>query len=174
MSDMKIIKLTSDGTYILDKDYIRPGSDLPKSAISASDGNIVIAGFSNSFSNKNRAWLTKINWDGDLIWENTIGRKNEHIYLYGPNTIFEDTNKNLLLAAESSGDMYAIKTNNEGKLIWDKTLNSDETIGSFDGARSIIELSNGEIILIGRKEDEENTSLSGASSDIWIVKLKEN
>lgn len=184
-SNLKYIKLTSDGTHIWEKEYGGSKSDYSRSAILTNDGNIVIAGYSNSFDDNSRAWLLKINWDGDILWENSIGREDAKIYLNGSSAIIEDVNSNLLIAAESSpliigndfyaySDMYSIKVNKEGKLIWDKTFNSTETFKSFDSATSIVELSNSEIILVGDKEAEENPRFDGTTSDIWIIKTKEN
>lgn len=185
-SNMKCLKVSSDGLHIWEKEYGGLNGDFPRSAILTKDGHIVIAGYSNSFDDNYRVWLTKINWDGDVLWENSIGKKDALKYLHGSSAIIEDKDSNLLIAAESSplvpntnnfyaySDMYTIKTSQEGKLIWDKILNSTETISSFDSAKSIIALTNGEIILIGDKEDEENPRFDSSTSDIWIVKIKEN
>lgn len=185
-SNMKCLKVSPDGLPIWEKEYGGLKSDYPRSAILTRDGHIVIAGSSNSFHDNQRVWLTKINWEGDILWENSIGKKDAKKYLWGGSAIVEDKDSNLLIAAESSplvpnsqdfyaySDMYTIKTSPEGNLIWDKILNSTETIRSFDNAKSIIALTNGEVILIGDKEDEENPRFNSRTSDIWIVKIKEN
>lgn len=183
-SNMKLINLDPNGVILWENEYGGYKDDFPKSAISASDGNILIAGYSNSYSNNYKIWLVKMNWDGNYIWESPIGTERAEIYVKGPSAMVEDKNNNLLIAATSSfgvyGDMYAVKASSEGKLVWDKNLNSTENkpssiekLKSFDGAYSIIELSNGEIILVGRKEDEENPRFDGTTSDIWLVKIRE-
>lgn len=185
-SNMKCLKVSPDGLPIWEKEYGGLKGDFPRSAILTRDGHIVIAGSSNSFDNNQRVWLTKINWEGDVLWENSIGKKDAKKYLWGSSAIVEDKDSNLLIAAESSplvpntqdfyaySDMYTIKTSPEGNLIWDKILNSTETIKSFDNGKSIIALTNGEIIIIGDKEDEEHPRFDSGTSDIWVVKIIEN
>lgn len=185
-SNMKCLKVSPEGLPIWEKEYGGLKGDFPRSAILTKDGHVVIAGSSNSFDDNQRVWLTKINWEGNILWENSIGKKDAKKYLWGSSAIVEDKDSNLLIAAESSqlvpntpnfyaySDMYMIKTSPEGNLIWDKILNSTETIESFDNAKSVIALTNGEIILIGDKEDEENPRFDSRTSDIWIVKIKEN
>lgn len=178
-ANMKLIKLDSDGTLIWEKDYGGSKNEFPKSAISTNAGNIVIAGYTNSYSAKYKIWLVKMDWDGNIIWENTVGNENGSIFVNGPNTnaLIEDRDNNLLIASSISfayyRDMYAVKTNNNGELLWDKILNSTANIKSFDGATSFIELADGAIVLVGHKEDEVNPRFDGTTSDIWFVKMIE-
>lgn len=186
--DLKLIKLNSEGVFQWEQIYDRSGSlNHPQSVIKSNDGNFIISGWSNSFNIGHAdIWIIKIDWDGNVVWENAIGKPNHFTEIFGRNSIVEAQDGNLLIAAQisdewepcpfcgtSETDVFAVKTDSGGNLIWTKTISSLET-RSYDGAHSVIELDSGEIVLIGHKQDELLSVLDGAHSDIWIIRLQES
>lgn len=177
---MKLIKINTLGEVVLEKVYGGPATDIPNSIVKTSDGNLVIGGYSESFVKRMSIWLIKVNWEGDVIWEKRYEGDEAYVWASGPSAITEDKNQNLLIAGAISfldsrpfADMYALKTDKQGEKIWDIHLNSTETHVSFDGATSIMELTGGEIVLVGYKEDEENPWFNWYTRDLWVVHLKE-
>jgi hypothetical protein len=184
-SDLKLIKLNAEGIFQWDKLIGDSNNEYPRSVISSSDGNLIISGWTNSSSiGHYDIWVTKIDWKGNIIWKNSIGEKNKAIEIDGSTSIIESSDNNIYIAATISDehcsncppletDVFIAKLNSNGNKLWTKTISSVET-KSFDGAKSVIELNNGEIILAGYKEDESYPILDGTRGDIWILKITKN
>jgi hypothetical protein len=73
-TDAYVLKIDADGDTLWARRYGGGSGDVARSVIEASDGNYVIAGYSNSWSAGDLDfYVIKIDPDGNLIWETTIG-----------------------------------------------------------------------------------------------------
>jgi hypothetical protein len=83
--DFHLIKLGSSGNVLWDKSYGGSNYDIMSSAIfDARDGTIVLIGYTYSndrmvtgFSGDTDMWVVKLNKNGSLVWEKTIGGAGE-------------------------------------------------------------------------------------------------
>ena len=155
------------------------------------DGNYILAGVSGSniYGDKTESnlgefdyWIVKIDTEGNILWQNTIGgNKDEDLY-----SISLTSDGGFILAGvsesdisydktepnyEGSYDFWIVKVNNVGIIQWDKTIGG--TLNERYG--DIIETSDGGFLLGGYS----NSYASGNKSencflgtyDYWVIKL---
>jgi hypothetical protein len=181
--DLTLNKVDSQGNPIWRKNIVRNGDDWGLTMIRLGDGKILLSGVTNSFGPGVRnVWLLKLDWDGNILFEKAFGKPRYLIDSNSPVGLIETKNGDLLLA-QTIGvpygtwgdyiletDMYIIRTDAGGNHIWDKQFGTTKPY-FWDAANSILELSNGEIIVAGSKEDDQNSDGDGYSTDIWVIKI---
>ncbi|WP_428740969.1 hypothetical protein [Tenacibaculum sp.] len=112
-ADVWVIKITPQGNLLWQKNYGGSSFDVGRSVNKTSDGGFLIGGSSrstdNNFENKgqNDALILKIDKDGNLIWQKTIGG-TEIDYCYDA---VELTNGSIIAVGESSSNNQDITTN---------------------------------------------------------------
>jgi hypothetical protein len=79
-ADLFVIKISEDGDLLWNRSYGGSSFDVPRSINPTIDGGFVIAGSSRSSDGdvaknqgQNDAWIVKIDNNGRLLWETTIG-----------------------------------------------------------------------------------------------------
>lgn len=78
-ADICIVKIDGNGSLLLQKNLGGSNFDVGNSIVKTPDGNFLISGSSRStdqnISNhgQNDAWLLKVNSEGNLLWQKTIG-----------------------------------------------------------------------------------------------------
>ncbi len=183
-----LYKLNNIGDIEWRKQISKEPSDLNRSLLFTSDNNLLISGITKRLGpDKSNLWLVKTDMEGNILWENGFGK--EH-YLFNTNgndsatEIIESESGSLYMTsggkfypAEGSptlqSNIWVFKINPfDGRLIWSKEFGSNE-LYTWDLSYSIAELNNGELIVVGNKEDDETTTIS-FTGDFWIMKLQEN
>ncbi|REH56607.1 hypothetical protein C7448_101649 [Tenacibaculum gallaicum] len=112
-ADLWAIKITNQGELLWQKNYGGSSFDVGRSIKKTSNGNFLISGSSrsadNNFTNKgqNDALIMKIDTDGNLLWQKTIGG-TEIDFCYDA---VELTNGNIIAVGESSSNNQDITTN---------------------------------------------------------------
>ena len=112
-ADLWAIKITTDGELIWQKNYGGASFDVGRSIRKTIDGGFLISGSSrsadNGFTNKgqNDALILKIDANGNLQWQKTIGG-TEIDFCYDA---LELTNGNIIAVGESSSNNQDIVTN---------------------------------------------------------------
>jgi len=158
--DMHIIKIDENGNKEWEKYYGGNSYEYGKAIIETNDGYI-IAGTSNSGGLTEfdyNAWLIKIDFNGNEIWNRTYGEINHQD---GANSIIETENENYIITGYTYSyvnrdeDLWVFKINKTGTVIWSNTFGGN----GFDEGRSIVEVDDGYVIA-GRK-----------SSDAWLLKV---
>lgn len=127
-------------------------------------------------------WIVKLENDGDISWDKTIGGSN---YDYGLSVV-QDTDNNYILGMYSNSDTSGDKTE-DSKGFYDfwvlsisesKTINWQKTIGGADDDKlsKIIKDNSNEYILAGSSvsniSDDKTENNNLATNDYWIVKLQ--
>lgn len=78
--DFYIIKTEADGDTIWTKTFGGTGFDRAIDIVKTTDGNILIGGYTTSFSGKGDLHFIKINGNGDTLWTKKIGTPyNDHL-----------------------------------------------------------------------------------------------
>ena len=139
------------------------GNDLLYSVFQTSEGDFVAGGTSAG-----DFYLVKMNSDGELLWEKTLGLsdRNENAYDMAPTA-----DGGAVLAGTCDGnppqtwfsDIYIIKTNADGYITWDSQLGMD---GIGETCRAIQQTSDGGYILCG-----DVWSSSETGYDVILMKL---
>ena len=78
-----MVKITPQGELLWEKSIGGSNFDVARSIKSSQDGNFILSGSSrsddfdvNNNKGQNDAWVLKINANGDVLWETTIGGSN--------------------------------------------------------------------------------------------------
>jgi hypothetical protein len=129
ISDVYVVKTDADGNLVWAKTFKRTSYDGVRyescqgySLVGSHDGGFVIAGFTES--GLKHAYLLKITWDGEAVWEKTFeGVDNEISY-----SVKATPDNGYIMA----GDAYMIKTDDNGNLEWDKDIRQLAYIYSID------------------------------------------
>lgn len=189
--DFWVIKLDSNRNIIWDKTYGGNGTDRLTSIIETNDGGYLIGGVSNSnisgdktenSRGLNDIWLIKINSNGNIEWQKTIGGND----IDSLGSIINTNDKGYILAGSSmsnvsgektensrgfGGDFWILKIDEDGTILWDKTIGGN----NGDYAKTIRKTFDGNYIIGGdsssiiSSEKTENSICN--STDIWLVKI---
>jgi hypothetical protein len=182
--DFWVTKISTSGTLIWEKSFGGTQIDEARAIVESNDGNFIIAGDTRSndinvSENKGAAdlWLIKINFEGNLLWEKTIGGTNFDV----ARSIHKTANNNLVIAGSSrssdgqvtnnqgQNDAWTLKINAIGNLIWQHTVGGT----NIDYAYSVTQLNNNSIITVGdSSSDDGDISENKGFSDLLIIKMK--
>ena len=181
-----VMKIDATGTFLWEKFY---GGSLGETAYSidqTSDNGFVVAGVTSS-SNGNvtgnhggkDAWVIKIDANGNLQWQKTIGgTKTDQA-----NWVRQTSDGGYIVACETNStngdaignhgtyDFLIVKLDASGNITWKKLLGGS---GS-DKAHSICQTSDGEYIAVGETYSTNgNVTGNHGQSDYWVVNLDAN
>ncbi len=188
--DYWLIKTDGNGNTIWDKTLGGSGIEIFYDCIATNDNGALIVGYSNSPISGDKTenliggvydiWVVRIDANGSIIWENTIGGNGS------------DTPKSVCLTADggflivgssdsnSSGDktensrgfqdFWVVKLDPNGAVQWDKTIGGS----GYDIASKIIPLSDGNFLITGYSTSSisgEKNENSRGGHDFWILKI---
>jgi len=146
--DILLIKMNSSGDTIWSKTYGGTESDYGKNIIATSDGNLLIAGKTESFGagSFGDIYFLKINLNGDTLWTKTYSDPDQEV----PFSLIETINEEYLVTGTNEDNsnprgLYLLKVNSSGEKLWSKTIGS----GLWKWGYSTIELSNGDLLTCG-------------------------
>jgi hypothetical protein len=163
--DAWVIKLDKSGIIIWDKTFGGSGDDYALSLIQTDDGGYAVAGWTESKgAGGEDAWIIKLDYEGNIIWDRTYGGRNNDVAL---SLIQTDDGGYAVAGVTSSfgageGDFWIIKLDHEGSRVWDKTFGGSDD----DWACSIIQHTDGSYIVAGY-----TNSKGAGGEDAWIIKL---
>ena len=110
--------------------------------------------------------LTKLNINGDVLWEKKIiGNYSYQLY-----SVKETKDKGFILVGSSSSccykDLCLIKIDSSGNKLWEKMYGSDwEEVG-----KDVIQTSDNGFLVVGRAPNP----FSGGEYKLWLLKMDEN
>lgn len=187
--DYWILKLGNNGYIEWQKTFGGNLAENIATVISTTDGGILIAGSSLSGVSGDKTeeciggsdiWLIKLNEDGNILWQKTIGGSESD----SVNSLVENIDGSIVLAASSSSPISGNKTENSRGLsdIWLIKLDqfgailNQKTIGGSgrDIALKIINSPNGSYIISCESDSPisgEKTNNCKGGSDEWILKI---
>jgi hypothetical protein len=189
-----ILKLDSLGNLQWQKNYGGNIDDIPGEIIETLDGGYLIAGASNSHISGDKSefnigypnstardyWVLKLDSQGNLQWENTIGgtlvdeafsavQFSDSTYLLiggSSSEIFADKT----VASKGSYDYWLVKLRTDGSIIWDKSIGGSGSDFPWSSAL----LNNNEVVIAGASESGisgDKTDINYGLTDFWIVKI---
>jgi hypothetical protein len=169
--------------------------DVCKKIIQTPDQGYLVVGYSNSNISGDKTvnsngnldiWLVKLNSEGQIVWQKTIGGSNGELV----GDMISTSDGGYVLAASSSSDIsgdktenskgltdiWIVKINDLGVILWQKTIGGS----SNDGATAIQETTDGGYIVGGGSASDisgDKTEPCFVSADftekrdIWVLKL---
>ena len=188
-SDFWVVKLNSSGDLLWQKTYGGTNEDEARSVQQADDGGYVIIGFTTSndgdvvtgFHGSRDYWIIKVDTNGVLQWQKTIGGSNYDMASSSEKTndggyIICGTSNSYdgdITNSFSSYDFFVVKINNSGNIVWHKNYGGSQ----YDGASCIKKTSDGNYLIAGSTYSNNDDLLgnlnSNGTSSFWIIKIND-
>jgi hypothetical protein len=149
-SDVLLVKTSSEGDTLWTKTYGGESFDSGLKIMNTSDGNLLIAGKTESFGADSFGdiYLLKVNKNGDTLWTKRYADPDQEF----PTHIMETSDGNYLVTGNNmesgignTNETYLLKVDPDGEKIWDRKYGPNEWEWSY----SSVELSDGEILTCG-------------------------
>ncbi|QMU31035.1 GEVED domain-containing protein [Adhaeribacter radiodurans] len=192
--DFWLVKISGTGAKLWDKRYGGSGFDELKQIQELANGNIVLAGNSNSPSGGNKSqnsrggkdyWVIKINGKGSPLWDKRYGGSlDENLesitltlnggFLLGGSSL-SGKNGDKTQASQGGSDYWLVRVDGNGNKVWDKRYGGAGEDNLMDlGSTGT---STGNFFLAGHSTsgiggDKSQTSQGG--KDFWMIKINDN
>lgn len=148
-SDVLLIKINSSGDTIWTRTYGGVDADYGKNIISTSDGNLLIAGKTESFGagTFGDIYLLKLNTDGEILWTMSYPDQDQEV----PFHLFETKNGEYLVTGTNEDnnqyrELYLLKISSAGQLVWNKKIGPP----TWKWGYSTIEIQSGDLLTCGK------------------------
>ncbi len=166
-SDFWILRVDKSGEKLWDKQFGDEENDESASSMTiTSDSCIVAAGTKHVGFEDTDAWIIKVDEEGELIWDASLGETN----LDYAHDIIETYDKELIMCGETQvtgsdihSSLWVVKLGADGKEIWNKTYDID----LWNYGTSLMEASDSSAIYVAGYT--RNKSL--INRDIVLLKL---
>ncbi|WP_242084013.1 hypothetical protein [Aestuariivivens sediminis] len=183
--DFWVIKISETGALIWEKSFGGSEIDEAWAITDSGDGNYLIVGNTRSddknVSQNNGAadlWLIKINDNGNLLWEKSLGGSNFDVgrsiskthdngFIISGNSRSENGN-----VSENKGqnDVWVIKIDDESNILWQKTIGGSNIDLAFDA----VELEDKSIVVVGESNSaDQDIKENKGFTDLLIIKAIE-
>lgn len=163
--DHYLLKMDLEGNVLWEKTYGGAAADEGADLLATNDGNFILVGVTQSSGNGMKdVHILKINPNGDLLWEKTMGGPLDDT----PISIIETSNNEFCIAGttESFGagsrDIYLMWINQNGGTIREKYYGGTD----IDGSTKLMEIENNELMLYGY-----TANFGATSRDLYLMKL---
>ena len=189
--DYWVVKVDASGNVVWDNTIGGYKSDDLRSLIETSDGGYLLGGWSDSDisvdKSENRIggagygdyWVVKLDLDGNILWENTIGgTKSDELYdieetasgtyiLGGTSYSPADFDKTI---PSTNHDIWLVEIDNLGTVIWQKVIGGSSTDRFVE-----MEITSDGGLLIGASSlsgiSGDKTEINHGGNDLWVIKL---
>jgi len=167
-TDIYLVRVDASGGGLWKKPFGGDGWQKAFAVAQTSDGGFVLAGYNRSAGHREEdAYLVKVDVNGSLVWERTLGRA------FSDEALAMDATSDggFILAGRTNSfsarddDMYLVRTDSEGNLLWEKAYGSDD----WDVAEAVRQTSDGGYILAGRTRHSEYCGV-----EAYLVKVDSN
>jgi len=181
--DYWILKLNSSGDVMWQKSYGGSAFDNAYNAIETSDGNFVVAGFTESIDGdatgnhgQQDYLILKLDHNGNKIWGKVLGgaydeqaacvvETNEHAYLIAGYSNSSDAN---VPDNRGRNDFWVVKLSTDGNVIWKKSYGG----GKDDAGRWIEKSPDGGFVITGYAASNNRDVTGGHGAyDYWVIKI---
>jgi len=188
-NDIWVVKLNENGIVEWDNTIGGSNYDSIRSLFVTSDGGSILGGTSGSDISGDKTensiglsdfWVVKLNPDGLIEWQNTIGgtesdwiesisQTSDGGYIVGgvsESDISGDKTEN----SNGGFDFWVIKLDNSGTVVWQNTIGGN----NIDTLKSICETDDGGFFIAGSSTSDisgDKTENTMGGSDYWVVKL---
>ena len=179
--DFWVLKIASNGSLLWERSFGGSEIDEGRAITTTNDGNFIIVGDTRSadkdVSNNNGAadvWILKMNLDGNLIWEKTIGGSSFDVARSVAKTqdngfVISGSSRSLDNSFTNQGqnDALLLKIDSEGNLLWKQTVGGDKIDFFYDA----VQLNDASIIAVGETHSSNGDLTENKGfSDALIVK----
>lgn len=191
LSDIWLVKVSSNGAIQWDKTIGGAASDVADTVIQTSDGGYLVGGNSESNISGDKTepsnggsdyWILKLSVSGSIEWQKTIGGSEDE----NCTVLYETADGNFVAAGLSrsgiSGDRtepsrgeydyWLVRLNPSGEIVDQNVFGSS----SSDQLQTFTQTSDGAFIIGGFSSgniSEDKTAPSQGGSDMWVLKVSD-
>jgi hypothetical protein len=165
-----LLKMDQAGNLIWNQTYAVAGSQIAYSMTQANDGYLIV-GYIESPQTDIDARVIKVDWNGTLLWSESIGGKNAD----SAAVIEPSDDGNYLVAGftfsfgAGNRDFWLFKISTSGKILWTCTQGDE----GYQEAYQIIQTDKNHYVLVGWTDPPGQPALIGkAKYDFYIVKIE--
>ena len=182
--DFWVVKLDALGNFIWERSFGGTGIDVSYDIERTLDDQFVIAGHTFSVDTdisgnhgNSDFWLIKINADGQLTWEKTLGGSEfdaaravkpcaEGGYMICGNSRSNDMD---LQQNAGENDIWVAKTDAEGTLLWQQSFGGSGLDFAFD----LVQHSDGSFLVAGQSNSADFQGVTNkGGADLVLIKIK--
>jgi hypothetical protein len=163
-NDILLIKANSSGDTIWTKTYGGIEAEYGTNIIATSDGNILIAGKTESFGagSFGDIYLVKVNTSGDTLWTASYPDQDQEV----PFHLMETQNGEYLVTGTNEdnsqySELYLLKVSSTGQQLWSKKIGPP----TWKWGYSTIELANGDLLTCGKHTVSGNNQVLVVKTD---------
>ncbi len=185
-ADFWVVKLSTNGKLVWEKTYGGTGFDLPNTITSSVDGGALITGLTTSFDGDVTVrkggfvdgWMIKIDRDGDVKWDKTVGGTGFEQCLFSIPTHNGDfliggsttSNDGDFTGNHGEVDGWVMRLDKQGKEKWTKVTGGS----AWDFLYSACAGTDGNYIIAGTSDSNDgDVSGNHGSTDTWLFTLKD-
>ena len=190
--DYWLCHIDSNGSLIYDRRFGGPNDDLMDDMIELSNGDLVLAGFSNSNMGGeksdnsfggNDAWIIRMTPTGNIVWDRIYGGafddRSASIIESSPNELFVGGFSSSLPSGNKTApniggaDYWLLNINFNGDLIWDRTYG-----GTGQDELTELQINDKGILYLGGRSSSEisvdKTESNRGFWDYWLIVTDDN
>jgi hypothetical protein len=181
--DFWVLKITSTGDVVWQKSLGGSQSDKCQSIAKTLDGGYVLAGSTGSndgdvtgFQGTYDYWVVKLNGDGEMQWQNSLGGYNDDkaysVALTSDGgcvvTGFAMEDDGDITGNHGGHDVWVVKLSSAGELEWQKSVGGT----GYEEGYSIIQLTDGDYVFLASCASiNGDATASNGYEDYWLVRL---
>ncbi|WP_297477738.1 WD40 repeat domain-containing protein [Thermococcus sp.] len=165
--DAWILRLNGKGGIVWQRTYDGRKSDEANSVVIASNGDIIVAGDTSSFSaGGSDFWVLRLNGNGKPEWSRSYGGKKDDY----ANAVSLTPGGDIIVAGSTYSfgaggkDIWVLRLSGRGSVEWEKTYGETHD----DTASGVAVAPNGDIVIAGQ------TYSIGSGTEAWVLRLGKN
>ncbi len=180
--DFWLVKISSTGTLLWEKSFGGSQIDEARGIVATHDGHFLVVGDTRSEDgmvtlNNGAAdlWVLKINTDGEVLWEKTIGGTNFDV----ARAVCQTQDNGFLVAGSSrsttnsytnkgQNDAYLVQIASDGNVVWEQNIGGAEIDYLYD----VVALQDGSVVGVG-ESSSANVDIpeNKGFTDLLLIKL---
>ncbi|WP_456423579.1 protein kinase domain-containing protein, partial [Thermococcus sp.] len=169
IEDIWVLRLDSEGNVKWAKTYGGESTDHAHAVAIADNGDIIVAGDTDSFGDSRDVWVLRLDSNGNVKWQKTYGGSGWDGY-WDVNVAIAP-NGDIIVAGDTDSfgaggrDFWILRLDANGNVKWQKTYGGS----GWDVAYAVAIADNGDIIVAGK-----TYSFGAGYGDAWVLRLDEN
>ena len=163
-----VLRLDGEGNVKWQKTYGGKYWDEAKAIAIASNGDVIVAGYSQSFgAGEKDVWVLRLDENGNVKWQKTYGGSDDDV----ATAVVVADNGDIIVAGctlsfgAGKDDVWVLRLDANGNVKWQKTYGGSRG----DGANTVAIADNGDIIVAGYTR-----SFGAGGRDVWVLRLDGN